>query len=700
MRLIPPQHTSSSLSKRFKKPPKKASKKPSWLKKAIKKIGKLFLQWVCLMIIWGALFLCALLLWVGSELPDITEIAQLARHPSITFLDKKGTFLFSYGDLYGEPVSAKDLPPHVIHALLAIEDRRFYKHWGVDPIGIIRALVQNMRKKSVVQGGSTITQQLAKNFLQSKKIFTYKDRSLKRKIMEAFLAFQIEWRFTKDQILTMHLNRVYMGAGTWGIDAAAKKYFGCSAKKLGLYEAAILMGLLKGPSYYSPTVDHQRSESRAKQVLQAMVEAEFISDEAVVAAMALPVPLAQNSSQHSARYFTDWAADQLNEIVDTEHEDLVVTTTLDLTMQRIAETYARQVIEQRGPLSGVKQISLVSMDQRGAIHAMVGGLDFRKSAFNRTTCPRQPGSTFKYFVYLAALENGYTPNDTLSDREISLGGWKPKNYKYKSSGSISIKTAFAKSVNSVAARLIHAVGINRVKEMAERLGLTTPLSHNYSIALGTSGAKVIEMTSAFGAILANGSKVLPYGITAVRNRKGKILYQHAHEQKIVLDKAVVAHMKTLLREVITSGTGRITNLSDITIMGKTGTSNKGNKDRDSWFIGMSPKLVTGVWSGCDDEAGMVSVPGGSSALHLFKAFNQGITLYGKNPHAPEWEQDDLPLLPAYQCQPSMEESKNISSKKDSKVKEDEDEEEDEEDADGDSDEDTEDEDENEDDQEA
>lgn len=598
---------------------------------------------------WASLFLCGIVLWFGSNLPNLDLLAQLPRRPSVRLLDQRGQILASYGDFYGAPIRMEDLPPHVVQALLAIEDRRFFHHYGVDPVGIVRAFVRNLRSGRIMQGGSTITQQLAKNFLQSQKVYSYRDRSIQRKISEALLALQIERRFTKNQILTMHLNRVYMGAGTWGIDAAALKYFDRNAKDLGLYEAAILIGLLQAPSHLSPARSQERSEVRAKRVLQAMVESGNISQEAALAAMAIPTPLAPGVRQHSAYYFTDWVMDQLHELVDSNAEDLDVKTTLDLTLQRIAERHAKQVMATRGALWKAKQTALIAMTPDGGIQAMVGGLNHRQSPFNRATqAIRQPGSIFKYFVFLAALEEGYTPDSWISDVPIRLGSWKAPNFnKYKSQGEITLREAFAKSVNASAIRLTMDVGITKVIEMARRLGVQSAIpqsSRNYTIALGTAGFTLLEMTGAFAAMVNHGMKVTPYGIQEVVTRGGKVLYRYsAGPKKAVLDGEVLREMQSLLREVIESGTGRTAKIPSVSIMGKTGTSNKKTDDRDVWFIGMTPQMITGVWSGCDDEAPMKRHPGGSPSLHLWKDFTTTLLQYLRHPDLPTWNVEDLPL---------------------------------------------------------
>ncbi len=595
------------------------------------------------MSIWGGLFLTGIILWFGSDLPNIDDLTHLTRRPSIEILDKNGVHIASYGDLYGKTIQAKDLPPHLIQALLAIEDRRFYDHMGVDPIGIARAFMSNLKAGRVVQGGSTITQQLAKNFLQSKKIYKHTDRSLHRKISELMLAFQIERRFTKAQILTMHLNRVYMGSGTWGIDAAALKYFDRRAQDLNLYEAALLMGLLQAPSLYSPARNQARSETRAQKVLNAMVHAGFIGEEEAVAAMAMPSSLATSARQNSGRYFADWIVDELQEVVDTQSQDLIVKTTLDLNIQRMAERQAHRVMDAYGKPRKADQMAMVSMDANGAVQAMVGGMNYQTSSYNRATQSlRQAGSTFKYFVYLAALEAGYSPETRIDDRPITFGKWTARNFRYTSTGSISLRNAFAKSVNAVAIRLAARVGIGRIVRMTRKMGIQSPIEDsfkNYTLALGTSGVNLLELTGAFGVILNDGYAVKPYGISRVYNREKACIYQNKaiNDDEPLLDEDVLDEMKSLLRQVFLSGTGRLAAFGSMPLMGKSGTSNKGSLDRDLWFLAMTPKHVTGVWTGCDDEKGMVSLKNGSPSLHLWKTFNIILLQYLKDPKNPHWQ---------------------------------------------------------------
>lgn len=613
---------------------------------------------------WIFLGLGALFFWLSSILPPLETLKNLKHKASIAVLDSEGKLLTTYGEFHGDQVHVKDLPKHVIYALLAIEDRRFYHHFGVDPLGIIRAAYSNFKSGQVRQGASTITQQLAKNFLQKEGWFTYKDRSLKRKICEFVLALKIEFAFSKDDILTMYLNTIYMGAGTWGIDAASLKYFGRHAKDLRLYDAALLMGLLRAPSKYSPSYHRKRSESRAKQVLDAMVEAKFLKPEAAKIAMSFSSPLQKNLQEQSFLYFTDWVMDEIQDLVDTEKEDLIVTTTLNSDLQNLANYQSQKVMENYGKKWKAKEQAFLSMTPDGAVVAMIGGRNYSKSPFNRATQSlRQPGSAFKYFVFLTALEEGMTPESFVSDVPITLDKWKAKNFKYRSVGEITLETAFAKSVNASAIHLIIKFGVRRVIEMARRLGIQGPIrpdQQNYTLALGTLGTNLVDMVSAFGAVANKGSVVRAYGIQRIMNKKNQILYEREKKPlEPVLDKEIVREMRQLMKAVMTKGTGRLGQIPKMDLYGKTGTSNKGSDDRDLWKItlGYFPKtirpvypcLISGAWTGNDDEKAMKHQNGGSPSLHLVHLFNTSAFVYQMNQFQEEnqdlWKKQDYKNIP-------------------------------------------------------
>ncbi|MBY0502202.1 MAG: PBP1A family penicillin-binding protein [Alphaproteobacteria bacterium] len=580
------------------------------------------LKWSCILLIWVGFFSVCFILWYSYDLPDITKLQQSERRPSITVLAKDGTKLATYGDLHGEMVDIKKMPPHVIHALLAIEDRRFYSHFGVDLIGLIRAVWVNYRAGHVVQGGSTITQQLAKNFLQSEKLYSVNDKSLRRKIQEALLAIWLENKFTKDQILTIYFNRVYLGSGAFGLPAASQHYFGKPPQDLSLYEAAVIAGLLKAPSKYSPSNNPQLADQRATQVLENMAKEGFISEGAKDAALALASSTPETFQGSAIRYFTDWIVDILPQYVDTEDKDLIVTTTLDPRLQSLAETKLAVVMEEKGIPAKVSQMALVSMTPEGAIRTLLGGTNYKKSQFSRATqALRQPGSAFKLVLYLAALEAGMHPMDRVSDLPIRIGTWQPKNYKYQVRGEISLQDAMAYSVNSVSVRLAQRLGLPRIVQTARRLGMNSPLPNDLTIVLGTGETTLLELTAAYAIIARNGMSVKPYAILKITDLEGHPLYTHRDiPPHRIVDSSVAQALTQMMQAVMSYGTGKNSAIGRPSA-GKTGTS---QLHRDAWLIGFTPDLITGVWAGNDDNTPMDPKPG-SPAAKLWHLFMKGTT---------------------------------------------------------------------------
>jgi penicillin-binding protein 1A len=464
-------------------PPRQAKHRPVprrrgiWLRR--------LLVWGGSAAIWTLVLLGGLVAWYAYELPDIDEIAAAARQPSVTLMATDDTLLASYGEVHGARVSVADLPPHLPLAVLAVEDRRFYQHGGVDFRGLLRASLANLRAGRIVQGGSTVTQQLAKN------LFLTPDRTLKRKIQELLLALWLERKFTKDQILGLYLNRVYLGAGTFGVDAAARRYFDKPVAEVNLYEAALLAGLLKAPSRYNPARHEERAARRTAQVLAAMTVAGFITeDEADLARREKTRGRAAAGAQ--ARYFTDWVLAQVSAYVGPADRDLTVVTTLDPAFQRVAEEELAALLDGEGSKRRVGQGALVLMDPGGAVRALVGGRSYDASQFNRATqALRQPGSAFKPFVYLAGLEDGLRPGHKLDDAKITVEGWSPRNYGRKYVGRVTLREAFARSLNSVAVRVSERAGRDRVAAAARRLGITSELAAHPGIALGASDVTLI-----------------------------------------------------------------------------------------------------------------------------------------------------------------------------------------------------------------
>ncbi|MEX0758303.1 MAG: transglycosylase domain-containing protein, partial [Tistlia sp.] len=452
----------------------------------------------------------------------VSALGELTRKPSVRLIDADGRPLAAFGDLYGDSLAVAELPAHLPQAVLAVEDRRFYSHIGLDPIGILRAAVANLVSGQLRQGGSTITQQLAKN------LFLTPERTVKRKVQEMLLAFWLESKLSKDRILSLYLNRVYLGAGTYGVDAAARRYFGKSAREVGLYEAAMIAGLLKAPSRYNPANDADLAHRRAVTVLQAMADAGFLSE----AELELAVRERRRGEAEVAdrgRYFADWALTRVVEESGPLDGDMIVSTTLDSRLQRIVEEEAARLLDGPGIAAGASQAAVVVMAPDGAVRAMVGGRSYGDSQFNRAVqALRQPGSAFKPFIYLAALEAGMTPDSPVLDAPIEFatpnGPWRPANFSHDYRGTVSLRDALALSINTSAVRLAQSVGVERVAATARRLGITTPLSENLSLALGTSEVSVLDMAAAYATLANGGEGVWPYGVSLIETKAGERIY--------------------------------------------------------------------------------------------------------------------------------------------------------------------------------
>ena len=516
-------------------------------------------------------------------------------------------------------------------ATIAVEDRRFRSHIGVDPIGVARSFKVRFDRGRWVQGGSTITQQLARNvFLNNQKKFG-------RKFREAILAMAIERKFSKDQILELYLNKVYYGGGAYGIDAAARKFFGHGAETLSLSEAAVIAGLVKAPSNYSPTADAEAAVGRAGVVLDTMVDTGMISRGEAESADPQGLKLAPEPKQNSVRYFTDWALPQLDTLIDETQAPLEVWTTLDLGMQKQADA----AIRANAPAG--TQGALVSLDRDGAVRAMVGGKDYVSSNYNRATqAVRQPGSAFKLFVYLAALEAGHRPEDNVVDEPVTIDGWSPRNDSRHFSGQVSLRTAFAYSINTIAAKLGQEVGFSTVADMARRFGITTTVNTHPSMVLGSSEVRVIDMTRAFASVASKGIAVTPYAITRVTTN-GQTIYTHEVDRSHVLVAPyVAAEMTDLLQTTVNTGTGRQAQIGR-PVAGKTGTT---TSTKDGWFLGFSSGLTTGVWMGRDDAKPVAGLHGGTAPARAFAAFmkpataNRPIEEFDTKVTMPDWSLDN------------------------------------------------------------
>jgi len=495
--------------------------------------------------------------------------------------------------------------------VIATEDRRFYSHFGIDLIGIARAAVANLRAGHVVQGGSTITQQLAKN------LFLTPDRTMLRKAQEMVLAVWLEHRFTKDQLLGIYLNRVYFGAGAYGVDAASRRYFGKSARRLNLYECATIAGLLKAPSKFSPAGNRKRASERTAQVLANMVDAGYLTDADAQSALKQSIVLASVPvTQPGMRYFADWVEDQA--VAGGYNGDLVVTTTLDPPMQAAAEQVIDSMLTRDGPKAEASQGALIAMSPDGAIRAMVGGRDYHESQFNRVTqATRQPGSAFKPFVYLTALEQGMQPTDRFIDGPVRIGDWQPHNYETGYRGEVSMADAVAQSINTVAVKVGQSVGLRNVIAVARRLGITTELNPDPSLALGTGEVTLLDLTTAYCAFASGGNGAWPYGITEIRDGGGKLLFaRQGGGPGRVIEPGFVDEMDQMLSGVIAHGTGKAAQIGR-PAAGKTGTT---SDFRDALFVGYTADLVAGVWFGNDDDAPMNHVSGGSLPARAWHDF--------------------------------------------------------------------------------
>ncbi len=569
------------------------------------------IRWTLISGIWLTLALGAAVAWFAWDLPDITRLETPSRRPSVALVAADGAIVARFGDLHGGRVRFDDLPPQFVQAVAATEDRRFFEHGGVDPWAIARAAIANLRAGAIRQGGSTISQQLAKN------LFLTPDRTLRRKVQEALAALWLEANFSKQQIFAIYANRVYLGAGTYGVEAAARRYFGKSIRDVTLLEGAVLAGLLKAPSRYSPARDPKAAKGRARQVLQAMVDAGFLTEPDAARAGRERLELVRASGS-GARYFADWALERAAGFVGHTNRDLVVVTTLDSRLQRIAERTLEAALARAGTPGRVGQGAMVALGTDGAVRAMVGGRKYAASQFNRATqALRQPGSAFKLFVYLAALEAGMRPHDTMLDAPLDIGGWRPRNYDGKFRGPMSLRRAFARSINTVAVRVSERVGRGRVIAAARRLGITSKLVSHPSLALGAGEVTLLELTAAYAAVAGGGFAAWPHGIVEIRDSAGTVLFRRAGSGGgEVIGKDHVRALDGMLRAVISQGTGRAAGPGR-PAAGKTGTS---QDFRDAWFIGYAGDLVTGVWVGNDDFAPMKRITGGGLPARVWRSF--------------------------------------------------------------------------------
>lgn len=581
----------------------KTALKPSSGLRRRRSIRGIILRFVASLVFAGVLTFLAVfgLIWLSLDRQGLLQIPD--REPGILFLAADGSTLAEVGAFNGDDARIADLPDYVPNAFIAIEDRRFRVHLGIDPLGLLRAAYSNYLAGRVTQGGSTLTQQLAKN------LFLNPDRTLERKMQEAVLAVWLETRFSKDDILQLYLNRVYFGSGATGIEKASQVYFSKSARDLTLREAAILAGLVKAPSAINPLANPEAAASRADLVLDSMVGAGFITQEEADAAASQSAVPHIDPVMSPRQFVVDWIFEQLPDFVRDYEQSLVVQTTVDTNLQALSELAVVDELRKEGEKLGVTEGAMVVMDGSGAVLAMVGGKSYRRSQFNRAAkARRQPGSAFKPFVYLAALEHGYSPVSVVNDQPVRLGSWQPENYRKTYLGAVRLETALALSLNTVAARLVMELGPEAVAAVAHRLGITSSIGHDVSIALGTSEVTLLELTSAFVPFSNGGFPVSPYVVTRIQTRDGRLVYERNGSgfTKAIPDRELDG-MNRMMRLVITEGTGNRAGFPGFDIAGKTGTS---QNYRDAWFIGYSSELVAGVWVGNDDNKPTRKVTGG------------------------------------------------------------------------------------------
>ena len=542
-------------------------------------------------------------------LPDIEQAVTRTRQPSTTITAENGNEVATYGQVYSAIVMPDYLPKHMVEAIIATEDRRFYQHFGFDVIAFSRAMVVNLIKGRYAQGGSTITQQVAKN------LFLTPNKNIKRKIQELLLAFWLEYKFSKDQIMALYLNRVYLGAGTYGIEAAANKYFQKTSADLNLKESAILAGMLKAPTRYNPAANPERAEERARVVLQNMVDEGYISEEERQQALKMKTGALVSDKVEGGKHFADWVYSDVNDYIGERENDIYVYTTLNQYIQETADKVLTQTIK-ANKHKNVTQGAIVVLDKTGAIKAMVGGVDYQKSQFNRAiNALRQPGSSFKTFVYLCALENGYKPEDKIGDFPLSIGDWQPENIDKKYHGEVTLREALAKSYNLATINLAQSLSSSNIIKIAKKAGITTPIQNSPSLALGTSEVKVIDMAVAYSAIANGGFATWPYAIKEIYSRDGYQLYMRdVTEANRIFDEDAVEEMTKMLEAVVNQGTGRKARLPFFAA-GKTGTS---QDYRDAWFVGFTDKYIAAVWLGNDDNSPMKNVGGSSLPAEIWR----------------------------------------------------------------------------------
>ncbi|MGO4706439.1 transglycosylase domain-containing protein [Microvirga sp. 2MCAF38] len=576
-------------------------------------LGKLFYAGVVLGL-WCLIAVGGVVAYHASKLPPIDQLTVPKRPPNIAIMAGDGSLLANRGETGGRTVSIKELPPYLPNAFVAIEDRRFYDHFGVDPIGIARAMVRNVTSRGSMQGGSTLTQQLAKN------LFLTQERTASRKIQEAILALWLERNYTKNEILELYLNRVYFGSGAYGVEAAAQRYYGKSARNVSLAEAAVLAGLVQAPSRLAPNRNPKAAQDRSELVIAAMNDLGFITPGMTKTALGAPAQPVRPKGAGSANYAADYVMDVLDDFVGTIESDIVVSTTIEPSLQGAAERVLVEELDGKGQKFNVSQGAFVAMQPDGALKALVGGRNYEASQFNRATAAhRQPGSSFKPFVYLTAIERGLTPDTIRDDSPVSYKGWQPENYDRGYRGPMALRDALALSLNTIAVKLNLEVGPKAVVQTAQRLGITSALQANPSLALGTSEVTPLELVTAYAAFANGGDGVIPYVIAQVKTTDGKVLYQRPPGGGLgrVIEPNAVAMMNEMMHNTFVIGTAQKAQIPGWTLAGKTGTT---QDYKDAWFVGFSGSLVAGVWLGNDDGTLTKRVTGGNLPTEVWHNF--------------------------------------------------------------------------------
>jgi penicillin-binding protein 1A len=588
-------------------------------------IGRIFgklLYWLFILGIWGGIAAAGIVAYFAMQMPASDTWAIPERPANIRIIAANGQLISNRGKMGGEAIALRELPYYVPAAFVAIEDRRFYEHFGIDIVGLASVALESVQAGEVTRGASTLTQQLAKN------LFLSPDQTLARKVQEAMLALWLEQNYSKDDILELYLNRVFFGHGATGIEAAAQTYFGKSARNLSLGEAAILAGTVQRPSKVNPRSDPEASAARARVVLQSMAKEGYISDAEAKAAAIDPNQRIRTKVSGSESYVADWVETLMQSYIGDVTEDVIVSTTINWDLQKEAETLVRESVEKHGAEKGFSQGALVAMDVDGTVRALVGGVDYAQSQYNRAvTSRRQPGSAFKPFVYLAAMEKGYTPDTIADDAPFDYNGWSPENASGKYAGPVPLRQALAYSLNTVAARLAIDVTPEIVVDTAMRMGISSPLQPVPSIALGTQEVSLLELTAAYAPFANGGQGVIANVITRIETASGKVLYEAIPAGPgTVIQPEIVSEMNDMLTTALEIGTGKKAHLNGWPIAGKTGTSQKA---RDAVFVGFTSRMVTGVWLGNDDDTG-TTLSGGNIPVEIWSDFmtiaHEGMTV--------------------------------------------------------------------------